>query len=310
MENIEIIATGKYLPQTRITNEYLAKQLNITEDFIYKRTGIQTRYYSKGEHIDELAIKSVKNLLGKNQKINIENVDMIIVATTSTNMLMPGISYKIQEHFDIKNCICLDILGGCAGFINAIDVAQSYIVTHKAKMPLIVGVDLLSKCIDKSNLSTSILLSDGAGAVIIQGTEEKKIYYSHIKSQGQKGQILINNLNENLYMDGKEVYKYAVKETVKNINEILNENQINIDEIKYIIPHQSNIKIMKSFANKLNINNKKIFTNIENIGNTFCASIPIALNEMFERNLLKKGDKIILLGYGGGLNTGSILMEV
>ena len=117
-------------------------------------------------------------------------------------------------------------------------------------------------------------------------------------------------MNEKLHMDGKEVYKYAVTETVKNINELLNKSQTNIDEIKYIIPHQSNIKIIKSISNKLKIDIKKIYTNIENTGNTFCASIPIAIDEMYEKKLLQNGDKVIILGYGGGLNTGSILMEV
>lgn len=310
MKNIEIIASGKYIPKTKIDNKYLSKKLNVTEDFIYKRTGIQTRYHSKNENIEDLAINSIKDLIQKNPKINIKNTDMIIVATTSTNTLMPGISYKIQKWFDVKECICLDILAGCAGFINALDIAQSYIVTQKAKMPLIVGVDLLSKCTDTKDLSTAILLSDGAGAIIVQEAQEEKTYCSHINSQGQNGDILTNNINEKLYMKGKEVYKYAVTETVKNINEILKKSQKNIDEIKYIIPHQSNLKIMKSIANKLHIDSKKVFVNIENIGNTFCASIPIALDEMFEKELIKKGDKIIFLGYGGGLNTGSILIEI
>ena len=236
---------------------------------------------------------------------------MIIVATTSTNMLMPGISYKIQEHFNIENCMCLDVLAGCAGFVNALDIAQCYLETDKAKMPLVVGVDLLSKCIDQKDVSTSILLSDGAGAVILQkAKEENRLYSSNITSHGQNGKILTYNANEKLQMDGKEVYKYAVTETVKNVKELLKKNQINIDDIKYIIPHQSNLKIMKSIANKLKIDSKKVYTNIENVGNTFCASIPIALDEIFEKHLLKKGDKVILLGYGGGLNTGSILMEV
>lgn len=310
MKNIEIIATGMYLPSTKIDNTYLSKKLNTSEDFIYKRTGIQTRYYSKDESIDKLAIKSVENLKEKNSQINIKNVDMIIVATTSTNMLMPGISYKIQKHFDIKNCMCLDILAGCAGFINALDIAQSYITTRKATMPLVVGVDLLSKCIDKKDVSTSILLSDGAGSIIIQESKRNTIYNSNIKSQGQQGEILTKNTNEKLFMNGKEVYKYAVTETVKNINELLDKNQISKNEINYIIPHQSNLKIMKSIANRLKIDINKIYTNIENVGNTFCASIPIALDEILEKKLLKKGDKVILLGYGGGLNTGSILMEI
>ena len=228
MKNIEIIATGRYLPKTKIINSYLAKKLNTTEEFIYKRTGIQTRHYSKIEKIEELAIKSVQNVIEKNPKINIKKIDMIIVATTSTNILMPGISYKIQKYLDIKNCICLDILAGCAGFINAVDIAQSYIATEKAKMPLIVGVDLLSNCIEQTDLSTSILLSDGAGAIIAK--EGKNTYISNIKSYGQKGTILTNNMNEKIYMDGKEVYKYAVTETVKNINELLNKNQINIPD--------------------------------------------------------------------------------
>lgn len=310
MENIKIIATGKYLPSCKIDNEYLARQLNVTKDFIYKRTGIQTRYYSKQENIEELAIKSVENLIYKNSKIDIKNTDMIIVATTSTNKLMPGISYKIQERFNIKECMCLDILAGCAGFVNALDIVQSYIATKKIKTALIVGVELLSEFIDDKDISTSILLSDGAGSIIIEETNEKKYYSSHIKSYGQQGKILTNTMNEKLHMDGKEVYKYAITETVKNINELLEKNQININEIKYIIPHQSNIKIIKSIAKKLKINIKKIYTNIENTGNTFCASIPIAIDEMFEKKLLYKGDKIIILGYGGGLNTGSILMEV
>ncbi len=110
----------------------------------------------------------------KNSQINPQNIDMIIVATTSTNMLMPGISYKIQEHFNIENCMCIDVLAGCAGFVNTLDIAQCYIETDKAKMPLVVGVDLLSKCIDQKDVSTSILLSDGAGAVILQETKKKK----------------------------------------------------------------------------------------------------------------------------------------
>ncbi len=310
MNNIEIIATGNYLPNNKINNKELAKKLEITEDFIHKRTGISTRYYSEDENIELLAIKSVQNLLNKNLKINIKEIDLIIVATTSTNLLMPGISYKIQEHFNIENCMCLDILAGCAGFVNSLDIARNYISIGKIKRALVIGVDNLSKCLDTKDIATSILLSDGAGAVILSKTNNEKLYNSNIKSNGQKGNILEITTTENIKMNGKEIYKYAVTETVKNIKELLKNSKINIEEIKYIIPHQSNLKIINSIKNRLNIDEKNIYINIQNIGNTFCASIPIALNEMFEKNLLQKGDKIILLGYGGGLNTGSILLEV
>ena len=310
MKNIEIVATGSYLPTNKVNNKSIANELKITEEFIYKRTGIKTRYYSANETIDKMAIKSVHNLIEKNSQIELNKIDMIIVATTSTNLLMPGISYKIQEHFDIQNCICLDILAGCAGYINAMDIARNYITLGKTNQALIVGVDILSEYTNKSDLSTSIILSDGAGATIIKEAEDNKQYESNIISEGQKGDLLINKSNENIKMDGKEIYKYAVTETVKNIKDLLKTSKTDIKEIKYIVPHQSNIKIMNSIASRLEVDISKMYINIENVGNTFCASIPIAIDEMFEKKLLKKGDKIILLGYGGGLNTGSILMEV
>ena len=310
MKNIKIIATGSYLPPNKVNNKTIANNLKITEEFIYKRTGIKTRYYSEYETIEEIAIKAIHNLLEKNSQIDINKVDMIIVATTSTNLLMPGISYKIQEHFDIKKCMCLDILAGCSGFINAIDIARNYIAVEKVNKALVVGVDILSKLTDKSDLSTSIILSDGAGTVLLEKTEIDKQYESIITSEGQKGNLLVIESNENIKMDGKEIYKYAVTETVKNIKNLLKASNTDIDEIKYIVPHQSNIKIMNSIASRLKVDISKMYINIENVGNTFCASIPIAIDEMFEKNLLQEGDKIILLGYGGGLNTGSILMEV
>ena len=257
-----------------------------------------------------MAIKSVHNLMGKNPHIDINKIDMIVVATTSTDLLMPGISYKIQEHFNIKNCICLDILAGCAGFINAVDIARNYIAVEKASKALVVGVDILSEFTEKSDLSTSIILSDGAGAILIEKTEDEKQYESIIVSEGQKGNMLVNKSNGKIKMDGKEIYKYAVTETVKNVKKLLKASNIKIEEIKYIVPHQSNIKIMNSIASRLEIDINKMHINIGNVGNTFCASIPIAIDEMFENKLLKEDDKIILLGYGGGLNTGSILMEV
>lgn len=310
MKNIEIVATGSYLPKNMVDNKQLANELKITEQFIYKRTGIKKRYYAENETIEQLAIKCVHNLIKKSPEININDIDMIVIATTSTNLLMPGISYKVQEEFKIKNCMCLDILAGCAGYINAMDIARNYIALGKVNKALVIGVDILSEYTDKSDISTAIILSDGAGAAIVQKTENNKQYESNIISEGQKGDLLTNKTNEKIKMDGKEIYKYAVTETVTNIKKLLSNSNIDINEIKYIVPHQSNIKIMNSIVNRLDIDSKKVYINIENVGNTFCASIPIAIDEMFEKRLLEKGDKIILLGYGGGLNTGSILMEV
>lgn len=310
MNSIKIIANGKYLPKNKIDNKYLTKELGIEEEYIYKRTGIQTRFYSEKEEIEDIAIKSVENLIQNNPNINIKETQMIVVATTSTNMLMPGISYKVQEKLGIDKCICLDILAGCAGYINAFDLARNYIAMKKVDQALIIGVDILSKYINKQDIGTTIILGDGAGATLIKKTEEPKMYQSIIESNGLKGDILTNNKNEKIKMKGKEVYKYAVTETIKNIEELLKVSKIDLDKVKYIVPHQSNLKIIKSIANKLNIDIYKMYINIKNVGNTFCGSIPIALTEMFEKGLLQEGDKIILIGYGGGLNTGSILIEI
>lgn len=309
MNNIEIIATGKYLPNKKVISSELADILNVTEDFVVSRTGIKTRYYAENESIEIMAINAVKDLLNKSN-INKNEIELIIVATTSTSSLMPGISFKIQKEFKIENCICLDILAGCAGFINAFDIANLYVSSCKCNNALIIGVDKLSTYIDKNDISTAVVLSDGAGAVYIKKTDENKFYNSNICCDGLRGDILTCKINESIYMNGKEIYKYAVCETINNINELLKNSNENIDNIKYIIPHQANLRIIESIAKKLNVSNEKFFVDIDSVGNTFCASIPIALDDMYSKNLLRVNDKIILLGFGGGLNTGSILMEV
>lgn len=309
MENIQIIGNGLYLPTLKVESSELEKNFNVEEGYISKRTGINIRYYKKDENICEMAYKASKNAI-ETSKIDVKDIGLIIVATTSTNTLMPGISYYIQEKLNIEKCICLDILAGCAGYVNAFDIAKLYIDVKKVEKALIVGVDVLSECTDDNDINTKIILSDGAGATIISRTEKDKLYFSNIQSDGKNGEILTYRTNEKIKMDGKAIYKYAVTETVKNIEELLEQANVKIEDIKYVIPHQSNIKIMKSIATKLNITMDKMYTNISEVGNTFCASIPIALTQMYKEKLLKDGDRIILIGYGGGLNTASILLEI
>ena len=280
MSNVQIISSGKYIPKIKITNEELEKKYQVEENYIIKRTGIKQRFYAE-EKIEELAIKACKEAL-KNIK---EKIDLIIVASISEIKQMPSISYDIQKCFNIEDCMCLDLLAGCAGFINAIDIAKLYIDSGRINTALVVGI-VIKKC------------------------EKQKLYDSYIESKGQKGEILTFSSDEKIYMDGKEVYKYAVTDTVKNINKLLDKNKINLDDIKYIIPHQSNRRILSSMSNKLKIQKEKMYSNVEEYGNTFCASIPIAIDDMANQGLLKENDKVLLIGYGGGLNTGSILLEI
>ena len=302
---MRIVASSSYLPSKKVLNEEIEKKLNLETNYIEKRTGIKQRYFVQNETIEEMSIKAIEKLINAT-KIDVQEIDMIIVATTTTNNLMPGISNYIQKYFDIKKCISFDILAGCNGYINALDIAQMYIKSGKVNKGIVVGVDILSKYTDEKDVGTAIILADGAGATLIEKSENE--YFSNIEAIPDKDDILTIKSNEKIFMDGISVYKYAVTETVKNINQLLEIANEKIENIKYVVPHQSNLKIIKAISNRLGT--EKIYTNIQNVGNTFCASIPIVLEEMQKKNLLKTGDKIILLGYGGGLNTGSILLEI
>ena len=302
---MRIVASSSYLPSKKVLNEEIEKKLNLETNYIEKRTGIKQRYFVQNETIEEMSIKAIEKLINA-AKIDVQEIDMIIVATTTTNNLMPGISNYIQKYFDIKKCISFDILAGCNGYINALDIAQMYIKSGKVNKGIVVGVDILSKYTDEKDVGTAIILADGAGATLIEKSENE--YFSNIEAIPDKDDILTIKSDEKISMDGISVYKYAVTETVKNINQLLAIANEKIENIKYVVPHQSNLKIIKAISNRLGT--EKIYTNIQNVGNTFCASIPIVLEEMQKKNLLKTGDKIILLGYGGGLNTGSILLEI
>ena len=310
MKYIKIVATGSSIPNRKVTNKEIEKELYLEENYIEKRTGIKERFFIEKETIENLAIQSAKDLIKKIPEEKIQKIDLIIVATTTVKNLMPGIANAIQKELKIKKCISFDILAGCSGYINALDIAKNYIQTGDINTALIVGVDTLSLFTNKKDISTAILLSDGAGATLIESTEIPKIYEKNIEVETQNNEILTCNIDKKIEMKGLEIYRYAVTKTVQNINELLKKSNQTLNDIKYIIPHQSNLKIIKAIITRLNINEDKVYTNLQNIGNTFCASIPIALDEMLEKNLLKEGDKIILIGYGGGLNTGSILLEI
>ena len=309
MNSIEIIQTGMYLPKEKITNSQIEKSLKLEEGYIQKRTGIENRYYATKEKIEDIAYKATKEIFSKD--IKKEDIGLIITATTSTDLLMPGISNYIQKKLEIEKCICLDILAGCSGYINALDIARLYLQDDTIKKALVIGVDVLSKNLKDDDVATKVVLSDGAGAILLgKNLNQSKKYESNITSEIDSKGILTAKPEDKIYMNGKEIYKYAVTKTIENINELLEKSNETIENIKYIIPHQSNIKIMNSIANRLKIDSNKMYINIQCKGNTFCASIPIAIDDMMRSNLVKKGDKIILLGYGGGLNTGSILMEI
>ena len=308
MNSIKVLASGIYLPNKEINNKYFNDIFNIDDNWIYQRTGIKKRFWAEDESTLSLAIKAVENLKDKTD-FELEKIGLIIVASTISQNNMPGISFEIQKKFDISNCMCMDILAGCSGYINAIDIARKYIELNEIEYALVIGVEKLSKYVDKNDINTAILLGDGAGATLI-GKAENKRYAQNIESIGQQGDILTYKENSKIYMDGKKIYKFGTARVAKNIEELLKKEKLEIENIKYIVPHQSNIRILKSMAERIGAKKEQIYINICNVGNIFNASIPIALNDILDKKLLEENDKIILVGYGGGLNLGSILIEI
>lgn len=305
---MRLVSCSSYLPEIKVENKEIANKFNIEEGYIVKRTGIRQRYFAKDETIEEMATMAVQRLIRKT-KIDVQEIGLIVVATTSTNRLMPGIANYVQKKINIKKCIAFDVLAGCSGYINAVDIAQMYIDSGKIEKAIVIGVDILSKYTNQDDINTAIILADGAGATLFESSNNN-LYFSNIESIPDFKNILGNASNSKISMDGLAIYKYAVSETVTNVRELLEKSGEKLENIKYIVPHQSNLKIIKAIANRLGISMEKVFSNIDNVGNTFCASIPIALEEMQQNKLLNNGDKIILLGYGGGLNTGSILLKI
>lgn len=308
MNSIKILATSTYLPKNKVINKYFEEKFNLSSKWIEKRTGIKNRYYAKEETIVDLAVNVAKKIISENN-IEASTIDGIIVATTSTDKIMPGISFEVQRNLNIAKCMCLDLLAGCSGYINALDIARKYILFDELEKILVIGVERISKYLDFEDKNSSVILGDGAGATLIGKTAKNKIYFSLIESIGENNQILTCNNNEKLYMDGKSIYKFAINKTIQNIEKNLSISQIDKEDIRYFLFHQSNLRIIESICEKLNINKDRTYINLDKIGNTFCASIPIILDCVIKENLIKDGDKIILSGYGGGLNLGSILLE-
>lgn len=309
MNSIKILASGSYVPGKKVENSYFEDKFDVDDEWIYSRTGIKTRNWTEDEKTSEIAINAVKNLLETNKKININSVELIIVASVSFEATMPGISFEVQKYFNIKKCMCMDISAGCSGYINGIDIARKYIELNEIKNALVIGVEKLSKFLDKDDINTAILLGDGAGATLL-GKSKDKLYAKNLESIGQDGEILTLKENEKFKMDGKKIYKFVTTKVSKNINDLLKREKLSISDLKYIIPHQSNFKMIENLGTKIGASPNQIYTNIDKVGNTYNASIPIVLDEIIKKDLLKENDKIMLVGYGGGLNLGSILIEV
>lgn len=315
-----IIGTGSYAPARIITNDDLAKIVETSDEWISSRTGIRERRIAEDEGTSAMAAKAAQYAI-ENAGINAEDVDIIIMATSSPDNCFPSGACEVQAAIGAVNAAAFDISAACTGFVFALSTMQAFIQAGICKTGLVIGADCLSKLTDWSDRSTCVLFGDGAGAAVIRA-EETGVIHSIMRSDGVKGHVLScvarsegNFLNGKtpepgyMYMDGQEVFKFAVKRVPECINQILEQTNTDIEDIKYFVLHQANFRIFESMAKRLKQPMEKFPMNIEHYGNTSAASVPLMLDELNREGRLQAGDKIILSGFGGGLTWGAILLE-
>lgn len=320
---MSLIATGSYAPKLSLENDHLTNLVDTSSEWIEKRTGIKKRNISAGENTSDLAYEAGKIAI-ENSGVSADEIDLVLVATITPDHFTPSTASIVQGKLGIKNAIAFDLSAGCTGFVYALGVANSMIKNGIAKNALIIGSEVLSKVIDYSDRNTCVIFGDGAGAIVLTKDLNEKIKDIYLQGEYDTGHnIQIQSVNVNnplvtseeastlprLSMNGGEVYKFALGALSELIEVLLERNNLSSEDIKYIVPHQANFRIIEAVSKKLNIDIDKFFVNIENYGNTSSASIPIALAEMNAQGLLKKGDKIILAGFGAGLTWGSVLLE-
>lgn len=326
MEEINIRSFGAYAPSLVITNEALSELVETSDEWITSRTGIKERRISEGEDTSQISVKAAKVALDR-ANLKGEDIDLIVVATITPDTFTPSVACLVQKEIGAVNAMAFDINAACSGFIYGLQVAYSMMSIGNFKNTLVIGAETLSKIIDWEDRSTCVLFGDGGGAVVLSKDDKdfsKKLFSFYSKSEGNKGESLTTHAvdvinpyvkeekirNKKIYMNGREVFKFATTSIVNAVKELLDKNNLVKEDVDFIVCHQANYRIIEYSARKLGISIDKFFINLDRYGNTSSASIPIALNEMYEKGLLKKGMKIILVGFGGGLTYGSVLIEL
>lgn len=324
MKNAKMIGFGLYTPKNLVENERLQEFLETSDEWIRTRTGIERRYISLDENTSDLAVEASKKALNQ-AGLSAEDIDLIILATVTPDNFTPSTACIVQDNLGAKNAWAFDINAACTGFIYALKLGRSLIRSGEAKSALIIGAETLSKALNWEDRGSCVLFGDGAGATVLTSTEEDcGIKCVNVKSDGSKGDSLViqglplnspfkdgREVSENyINMNGREIFKFATKVMEESIVEILEKENIKIEDIDAIIPHQANLRIIDYVVKRLGIPREKFITNLQNYGNTSGASIPIALCESINEGNLKKGDNIIMVGFGGGLTWGAALIKL
>ena len=316
-----ICGTGSALPKRIVTNDDLSKIMDTSDEWIKSRTGIGARHIATEETLTDLAFHASLQALEEAGALP-EELDMILAATLSPDNVFPSLSCELQRELGAVNAVAFDINAAWSGFLFALQTADAYIKSGRYKNILVVGGEILSKMMDWNDRSTCVLFGDGAGAALVKVDSDFGILGISQGSDGAKGQALTceNRRINNPYMknstdlsytnmNGQEVYKFAVRTVPKAILEALGEAGLTVSDIDLFILHQANIRIIESVAKRLKVPMEKFPTNLQECGNISAGSVPVLLDEINRAGRIKKGDKIVLAGFGGGLTWGAAVLE-
>ncbi len=321
MSYARIIGTGSYLPEKVLTNHDLEKMVDTTDEWITERTGIKKRHIANDDEttcdLAERAARAAIEAAG----INTSDIDLIVVATTTPDRIFPSTACLLQERLDIHGCAAFDVQAVCTGFVYALSVAEKFIKTGEAKTALVIGAETLSRIINWEDRSTCVLFGDGAGAVILQESEEAGILSTHLHADGKYKDLLtvpagisehpelIEQGQAKMVMLGNEVFKMAVNTLGRIVDETLAKNNMQKSDIDWLVPHQANIRIIQATAKKLKMGMDNVVVTVHEHGNTSAASIPLALDVAVRTDCIKRGETLLLEAFGGGFTWGSALLK-
>ena len=320
-----ITATAKYLPQKTLSNQELEKMVDTSNEWILSRTGIENRHIvSDGEATSDMCSQIANQLLEKSGK-SADDIDLILVATSTPDFLVVSTAALVQDKIGAKNAWGYDIVAACTGFVYAMETGAKFIESGSYNNVIVIGADTMSSIIDYTDRNTCVIFGDGGGGVLLEPTQEEiGIIDSilHIDGSGHKyltvpaggsanpaSKETLDNKMHYVYQDGKTVYKFAVKNMANVSKEILDNNKLHGSDVKLFIPHQANRRIIDAAAKRCGLKDEQVLVNINKYGNTTAGTIPIALDEAVETGRLNKNDLLLLAAFGGGFTWGSMLIR-
>ncbi len=303
-----IIGTGSYLPAKTLTNHDLEKMVDTTHEWIFTRSGISERHIAADDELtSDLALQASQRAI-EAAGIAADDIDLIIVATTSPDQTFPSTACVLQDKLGIRNGgPAFDMQAVCGGFVYAMNTADMYIRGGQARTVLVVGAEVLSRMLDWEDRATCVLFGDGAGAVILQASEQPGILASKLHADGRHRQML--KADPIISMDGQAVFKFAVKVLSDVVEELLEENKLSGADINWLVPHQANIRIIEATAKKLGLSMDNVVVTVARHGNTSAASIPLALDVAVKDGRIQPGQNILMEAVGGGFTWGAILIK-